>query len=178
VSHRVRGRRPAWPAAVALAAVATGALAATLALQEGSPRTPGPAGPSGQAAAPSPASPPPVPTPPSGGAPTTVPAGTSPASSPPAGTGVLAEQFGQGDGQVGPFGAPGPWTLSWTYDCSGSGGHGSFSVLVSSGSAAYPPVRSSGVHATGQASYPAGQAFRLSVQTTCAWTVRAALGPG
>lgn len=99
----------------------------------------------------------------------------SPASSGPAKAAVvLVEKAGNGQWMSPKFGAPGEWTLTYTYDCAAFGYPGNFIVaVVGSDGMPNPVVNELGKKGgTATTQHTGGQVY-LEVNSECAWTVQA-----
>jgi hypothetical protein len=87
---------------------------------------------------------------------------------------TLFQATGTGIRSTRPFGAPGQWTLSYSYDCSNFGYEGNFSISLYDGSELMDiPVNELGK--SGKANtevYQSGQ-LHLEINSECDWSVRA-----
>jgi hypothetical protein len=86
---------------------------------------------------------------------------------------TLLQASGNGIKNTGPFTVSGPWTLAYTYDCSGFGSKGNFIVEVADSNGGMVGFAANELGAKGSAStaqYSTGN-LHLEVNSECAWTV-------
>ena len=106
--------------------------------------------------------------------PTTTPRTTTTAAS-----AVLYQQSGSGTASTPNFTTPTNWSIDWTYDCSAFGSQGNFAVEVEQAgtgtmaSIADLPITQLGASGSGVQSYHYGGKLYLSVDSECAWTIKA-----
>ncbi len=74
-------------------------------------------------------------------------------------------------GNTPSFSQSGPWTLSWTYDCSNFGNPGNFIVNVNNSSAGDQGVNEAGNGGSGTDYYYDSGTFSFAVDSECDWTL-------
>lgn len=121
-------------------------------------------------------------------APTTVPVTAPPTTSPPrkpapkpAPAQTLLTLGNEGGETSAPFVVPAnatQWDVQWTYNCSGNGGSGTFSLAVLNGSGFDPNdagVDQTGTGASGTQVYQDRGTFSLQITSNCIWSIQAAV---
>src|SRR5579875_83575 len=105
----------------------------------------------------------------------------SPNGSPPGGgTESFSSNTTGSTGETSQFSESGPWTMSWSYDCSSYGSQGNFMVDVNQ-----PPGDTAtdtgpnelGMNGSGQDTYYHTVIFSLDVDSECSWSVQVAPVP-
>jgi hypothetical protein len=99
---------------------------------------------------------------------------TTIAEPPPAGPTMLLDQTGSGINNTKPFTAAGPWTLKYSFDCSGFGsGQGNFAVIVAGDDGVPVAIPVNALDASGNDSsqvYQTGS-LHLEINSECTWHV-------